>query len=450
VTQEELQGRSSSPEALKASLWFSGFTGLFFDSLAEIPLEGPDSTYWTICLNLETGLLKRDYNCLSPTMGNAMVSNHCIPACMISTTPIPIPIWKWLQERHHRFAQASQLGDLMPELHQFHSTDKIYMSNEDIPLTWARWTRTVGRHMRRNEIDNLLIAIVSGNFGNTGKSKIHYCAVDPAEIWSTCQKVYNMLGFGEPVAMPSDLLHFGSCLVPTQDHVAAIDIANLHALENVRKMGKCSIRELLEFHNCYVRALGFRLCCLLGLREANPISITADMDIAEDMSIDVDDKSTPNRHGALPIPLSDHLRHLLNLYMAHCKAMHSRLKNVRGLRKVVAWLNQVISHEGVFLLCTVGPDSDTIKALSTHMVLEQHGDIARDFGRKIIENHLRLESIMTRDIDRFLRHEVLGQESYTSISDDSEIAWILRVNPTMEALANKLFPKPLHGLRSRA
>jgi hypothetical protein len=61
---------------------------------------------------------------------------------------------------------------------------------------------------------------------------------------------------------------------------------------------------------------------------------------------------------------------------------------------------------------------------------------------------MREMKVMTRDIDRVMRHEVLGQENSTSVADDSEFAWIKRVLPVIETLADKLFTQPLFGLRS--
>lgn len=75
--------------------------------------------------------------------------------------------------------------------------------------------------------------------------------------------------------------------------------------------------------------------------------------------------------------------------------------------------------------------------------------LADDFGRKVIENWTRQHSALTRDTDRMLRHEVLGQESNNSASDHAEAAWARRIMPVMDQLATELFPISIHGLRSK-
>jgi hypothetical protein len=429
-----------------ATLWFAGFSGLNFGTIGDIPLRGPDCSEWVICIDIETGLLLRDFSCLAPKLAKANRSEHCIPATFTLATPIPKQVLALLKKRLLNFPTAVTLSDLIPEILHILSTQLLYPTTGDILPTWARWARTVGRYMRRQGIDSLLASLVSGNFGNSGKSKLHYCCVSSEEIWVVCATIYKLLNFGEPVTMPAGLLHFGSAIVPHLDHVAKIDQANLILLEGLRPQGKCSTKSVLQFHKAYVLALAFQICCLLGLREANPLSLRASLDEFIDTSIDVDDKSTPGRPGALPVILIEHLKASIKLYRKHCVAMHQRLKGKPEFADVVQWLDDVVQHRDRYLLCHICDIKLTLVPVSTSMVLANH-DIAVDFGRKVLENYLRTEGVMSRDIDRTLRHEVLGQESYSSVTDDSEVAWIHRVSPKLDALALRLFPAPIYGLR---
>jgi hypothetical protein len=369
-----------------AALWFDGFTSLNYGSLADIPLLSIESDGWVICIDMETGLLKRDLSCLAPTMAKPTRTGYCIPTTLLFSTPLPQPVFDFLCARLRDFPNAATLGDLMPELLLIESSQRLYETPSDLPPTWARWARTLGRYMRRNGEDNLIASTMTGNFGNTGKSKLHYCAVSHEELWDACRRVYQLLNFGDPVSMPGGLLHFGSPLVPTHGHVMALDQANLDKLEKVRVSGKCSPEKLIEFHNAYVIALGFRLCCLFALREANPLNISANLEEDFDRSIDIDDKGTPGRPGALPVPMVSHVKQLIRLYRAHCKAMSQRLTGQRGYTHVVKWLDAVVKHQDVQFLCTVSSHTKKAVPVSTATVLTDEDEIARDFGRKILEN----------------------------------------------------------------
>ena len=432
--------------AYTATLWFAGFTGLNFGTVGDIPLRDPDCSNWVICVDLEKGLLLRDFSCMVPTLAKARRSEYCIPATFIFATPLPTGVLALLKRRLFDFPAALTLSDLIPEILRVLSTHLLYPTTGDIPPTWARWARTVGRYMRRQGLDSLLASLLSGNFGNSGKSKLHYCSVNPEEIWTACESAYEILNFDEPVVRPPNLLHFGSNIVPTLDHVSEIDRINIELLKGLRPTGKCSTESLLKFHNCYVSSVGFRICCLLGLREANPLALLASLDEWIDTTVDIDDKSTPQRPGALPVILIKHVKTLLKLYRLHCVAIHQRLKNKPEFSDVVHWLDDVVQHRDRYLLCQICDAKHASIPLTTSMVLVDH-EIAVDFGRKILENYLRTEGAMSRDIDRTLRHEVLGQECYSSVTDDSEVAWIERVSPKLDALALRLFPNPLFGIR---
>jgi hypothetical protein len=436
--------------AFMTVLWFAGFSGLNFGSLADIPLLGPECNTWVVCLEMETGLLKRDFSCLTPTMAKAGPGSNCIPTTMNASIPLPVSALYFLQQRMAILPSALTLGDLIPEMMLVKSTQHLYKTSLDIPPTWARWNRTIGRYMRREGVDNLLASIISGNFGNTAKSKVHYCAVSTDEIWTVCNEIYKKLNFGVPVEMPADLLHFGSHLVPTHEHVVKLDVANLDRLSQLKVVGKCSPEKLLEFHNQYVKALGFRICCLLALREANPVDLYADLDENSDLTVDIDDKPTPGRPGALPVPLPKHITQLIKTYRAHCSAMINRLKGKHGYSNIVQWLEHVVHRGRVPLLCKIEVVSKRALPITTAIVLELDDHIARDFGRKLMENHLRVRGVITRDTDRTMRHEVLGQEAYSSVADDSEIAWVKRVSPIIDDLATEIFPSPLNGLRNQS
>ena len=330
--------------AFMAALWFAGFSGLNFGTISDIPLRGSGGSNWVICIDLETELLLRDFSCLVPTLAKPGKSQHCVLATFTLSIPMPKDVAAFLKRRLSAFPAALTLADLIPEVMNILSRHLLYPTSGDILPTWARWARTVGRYMRRRGMDSLLASLLSGNFGNSGKSKLHYCSVSAEEIWAACTTIYKILRFGDPSVMPSGLPNFGSCIVPTLEHVAKIDLENLDLLEGLRPPGKCSPDALLKFHNKYVQALGFRICCLLGLREANPLSIHSSLYEGIDSAIDIDDKSTPGRPGALPVILIGHLKDLIKKYRLHCLAMHKRLQNKPGFEEVGKWLDDVVHH----------------------------------------------------------------------------------------------------------
>lgn len=147
--------------------------------------------------------------------------------------------------------------------------------------------------------------------------------------------------------------------------------------------------------------------------------------------------------------MCDELRSALENYRIHCAAFLERLRRFGWSGAAVQWLESVQQHDDVPLLCTVHGERH-ITPLSTDSLrraLPGASDLAADWGRKYIENALRLAGAQSRDIDRQQRHEVLGQEQHCATADGSEVAWVRRLKPQLDAVSRQLFKGRLHGLR---
>jgi hypothetical protein len=140
----------------------------------------------------------------------------------------------------------------------------------------------------------------------------------------------------------------------------------------------------------------------------------------------------------------------LHWYFQHCKALRKRLEILGWSRgPAIDWLDAVVAGEDVPLLCTIDSPWKVVPIGTSHLlgVIGKHFRVAPDWGRKFLENALRLEGVQTRDIDRQMRHEVLGQESMSAISDTSERAFVHRLRPALDRISARLYPRHLFGLR---
>lgn len=440
-----------SHEALacrKAQLWLSGFSGLTWDLLPNIPLLTAELTSWVVCIDVDNGLLIRDYRVIARDASRLSARNDARPASYISTIPAPVAVWELLKMRRMCFSPSSKLGDLLPELFLHGSRTAAYETHGKFQPSWARWARTVGPFMRLQGIDNLLAAIICGNFGNTAKSKLYYCSVEPAEIWTTCNLIYEHLSLGSPVEKPAILLNFGTGAVPLITRIRQIDSVLVARAETLRPKGKAAAKSLVEYHNAYVTALAFRFIFLLALRESRQLDLWADLDEHQDVTVDIDDKHNSGLEGALPVVLSTHLKTLLRYYRLHCLALYKRLSKVGGCELACDWLEDVCNFEHVPLFCLFSA-TKRCKAIATSDVIHEFIDLAPDFGRKFQENWFRTKKAVTRDLDRQMRHEVLGQESYASTSAHSEFNWVHRILPLLDDMASSTFEPSLFGLRTK-
>ena len=432
----------------QALLWFSGFSGLTWDLLQDIPFMTTELKSWVVCFDIDNGTLLRDFGVIAKDASRQSHGNDAAPASYISTIPAPASIWELLKMRRMGFALASKLGDLLPELLLHGSRTATYQTHGTFQPSYARWARTTGPLMRLKGIDNLLSSIMCGKFGNTARSKLYYCSVDPTEIWTACKLIYEHLSLGSPVEKPATLLNFGTGVVPSITRISQIDSVLVARAETLRPKGKAAAKSLINHHNAYVISLAFRFIFLLALRESTHLDLWADLDEQIDITVDIDDKHNNGLEGALPVVLSTHLKTLLKYYRLHCMALHKRLGKVGGCEFACDWLEDVCNFEHVPLLCLF-TSTKRCRAVATADAIHEFADLAPDFGRKFQENWHRVKGAVTRDTDRQMRHEVLGQESYTSTAAHCEFNWVHRILPLLDEMASKAFAETITGLRTK-
>jgi hypothetical protein len=436
------------PDLLEVLLWLSGFSGLAFQWIKDTPLASPTLVNWRAFIDLEAGILWRDFIGIAPDSAKPIRQSQTVPASYSAPLPLPKDVLAFLRVRALQNTKAKTVGDLLPELADIASTHSIFKSRNAMKPTWARWVRTTGCYLRQAGIDSLLVSILTGNFGHCAKSKIYYCAVSSEEIWKASMTAYKLLRFAPPAPMPTGLVAFGSSVVPTLESVREYDFHFVAHMEGLRVMGKATPTQVVEFHNAYVRALAFRLMCLLGLRSCTAFDLLAWIDEALDDTVIINDKTTGDKPGGLPVIICDHVRLLLDLYRKHCIALRARLDGKESCGQICDWLDEVINYKNAPLLCRISLSGKPI-ALGSTDVINDDIALAIDFGRKVIENWTRQNGAFTRDTDRMLRHEVLGQGSNNSAADHTEACWVQRLLPVMNRLADEVFPTQIHGLRSK-
>lgn len=426
-------------------------TGLSVDLAGQIPLLGSEvPAGWNVALDVDTGQLKTDFNAMASEAAHANLPG-VIPSSFVLSKPMPCALAEHLRARMDRYPNAQFLADLYPGSVKPYTNAPVANLRCEITPSWARLRSSTGTYLRQLGMNNLLASLVSGDLGHVPNSKFYYAVVSAGEIHEACNRFYQTAGWGAPVASHSPSLHFGCRAVPTADHVRQSDI---WLSENVQKStpGKnCSVRRLLVHHNRFIALCGFRLSLLLALRERKELPLHANIDEARALWIGIHDKDVAGLNGPLPVPVSATCRATMESVRRHCRALRRRLeKHGERHSPLAQWCRDVESHQTVHLLMHTGLRLE-VKPLGTTQFLKmlpQHLRLAPDFGRKILENHLRHAGLKSSDIDAVLRHAVTGQSPATSTSDFNLLSWIERVAPALDPIANQMLGEVVYGLSS--
>lgn len=418
----------------------SGFTP---DLLLATPLAEPARpAAANLCLDLEHGMLCIDHSGLVREAATAQPG--CIPASLTCEKPLPIQLHQNLFKRRTRFPGASTLTDLYPGDPCPANDAPVYPSKDMICPSWARYRNSVGTHLRTHGFDNLLAAVISGRFWHIPKSKLYYMALPRAELQTGFDRFFTLAGWGRATAL-KDGPAFGSRVVPTIGAVQAHDQILLQSCLDLQPGKHAGIARLLEHHNRFMRLAGFRLSCLLALRESTALGVTADIDEREHRWVPIYDKDVLH---PLPMPLSSFAVVTLRAVRVHCRALRGRLIVLgEGKSELARWCLAVTNHQAVPLLQQARNPS-TVIDLPTRSFMQPHDDtrLPPDFGRKLMENELRRQGLRSNEVDAFLRHDVEGQSMLCSTAHHQRQAIWVRTTQAVDRVAALCFGAVVYGL----
>jgi hypothetical protein len=424
-------------------------TGFTIDLIPLIPLTSPmTQSEWITVIDTATGCLKMDVSVLAQEAAGAS-STAATASNFVSCKPMPKNLAAHLRARLVNSPAARCLGELYPEATPLVARTRVIRCHDEIKPSWARLRHSTGTCIRQLGIDNLLVSMISGDFGHIPRSKVYYACVEPREIGEATARFYQAAGWRDPVEMPSDALAFGCRVVPSNAQIRRVDQWWLQAIHSMAPAKHCALTQVLEHHNRFMALSAYRLALLLALREQREYILCADVDERVDRWLPLDDKSVPGLSGALPVPLTKFAALSISALRAHCRALLSRLQQ-QGLQysPLARWCDAVVRRQSVPLLMKAASPQrlQAVGTLDCLRPLPVGLAIAPDFGRKAMENALRLLGLRTGDIDAVLRHEVLGQSRATSVSDFNLLEWLKRVTPVMDELALELFGDVCFGL----
>ena len=430
----------------------SALTSLTIDLLPEVPLAEHVDESWVTCIDIAAGTIRTDITFLAEDAASAPANGTALTAALIIER-LPASLASNLRSRLTEHPHSRSLKDLYPEAYPLLGEQAMIADCGEIVCSWARWGSSLGLYARALCIDNLVVALITSDLGHIPRSKIHYAAVDPKEIWLASRLCFDHFGWGDVEPYFGTSVSFGSRAVPTDTalrQAAAQHISEVEAMRPARS--DKDICKLLEFHNRYTRYVGFEIALLLAFRQSKAYQIYADVDEDFDAWIAVLDKHVPGPQGGLPVPLCNRAKRLIKMYRSHCMAMYGRLERCgKGSFSFCKWLLAVIRHEHVPLLST-SRDLEQVASVSSQSVFRSVGPsfaLAADCGRKWFENSLRKEGMRTGDIDAVLRHDIVGQSRASSSSDFTLLEWTQRVAVAIDRVADGVLPQVHHGLARR-
>ena len=363
--------------------------------------------------------------------------------------PLPLFLALDLSRRCIQTPHTLLLGDLV-KWTQVNSRESLVIEDiSKLKLSLARVARTTGA-VATGLTDRAVAACLTLDFSLTGSARMYYCRLTGRDIHAGASKLYSSMGWDEPALDEFQLLPCGSLSELRADAVSQVFGHMAQACTASWPGRHTTMARLMNHHELYARYCVALLSFCMGLRSAKAYRLYA-RDLAAGQSlVTIHDKMSGDAMMAQPVVLNDLVLAQILQYLAHTRALVDRLNRIDsndGNRFAKALDEATRANGYLFQIQTA---RGNIRPLGVHMtwgVLPPELRITGNSGRHFWQNTLRREGLGSRDVDRFMRHRVVGLESNTTSQLASPQRSFERINQAQLRVLKKLGIQALSGLR---
>jgi hypothetical protein len=206
----------------------------------------------------------------------------------------------------------------------------------------------------------------------------------------------------------------------------------------------------MTHHAHYTRYCVALISFNLGLREVYAYRLNARELMAGQAQVVVHDKQGGDRLMAQPVNINGLVREQIRQYGGHCQALVERLGKINSVDAATFSSAIALALRGqgpLFLIRQARGGIRPAGAANTWGQLPNEFRVPGNVGRHFWQNVLRTHGLSSRDIDRFMRHRVVGLESNTSSQTASPAQSFARIDRIQSQVLSALGITALAGLR---
>lgn len=447
----ELRARAEKGDGHAVITIVAFCAGLNCELVQKIPLHEKVQEDWFMTLDVGAGLIRTNIDPIYPesaTPSLETVRNYR-PACKIVTKPLPRFLSALLQKRLENNPTGRKLGDLFANVFVGGRDPTLLLISTGIAPSVRRFLNSPGLHAVNIGINRLAAAAITNDFSICPGAKFFYAQIEREEIWEASSKFFGSLNFGEPVDFQVGLA-VGALVVPTHEAVAKLfSWMEKEVLESVPGK-RYSYRTLIHHHNNFAKycAAYFSLC--VGSRETKILGADLSAVLNGSAYMALHDKITGQFSGALPVPINKFLREVVKSWAAHCIAIIQRLikleKNPKSkLPTNIVHLAKSIRGNQLFLVS----EKNQLALFGTEELVNwcpAHLRLVGNYGRSFWQVEFHRFGLKSSIIDIFMRHQLMGKESYSSTSELILHDSLVEICRVQEQVLADLKINPLRGL----
>lgn len=422
------------------------------DLASSIPIIKTETPFQILGLHVERGAVILDLRALFPNRKSPPLATKSLFHESKDFLVIPLPefLARALRLRMSQHPAATLLGDLTGWAKINNTKQLIDFEECKLRASLARASKSTGALAIKATVDRLVAAGISWDFSLIGSARMYYARLTGLDIHAGCSMLYQMMGWDAPALNVSHIDAAGSRCVLNSSGVQRVFLT-LERFCNESWPGRRSnYSTLLAHHEWYTRYTVALISFCMGLREVRVYRLLASELMHGQTQVIIHDKQGGDRLMAQPAVINGLVREQIRLYFGHCKALHKRLERMRepNDHEMVNALGHVVSGRGpLFILQSPRGCIRPAGSHNTWSRLPEDIRVPANVGRHYWQNVLREHGLSSRDIDRFMRHRVVGMENNTSSQVSSPARSLQRIADVQVKVLNQLGISAIRGLR---
>ena len=445
-----LQVERHDPAGLVAGL--SMLTGFTPELSTSLPLIRATRPLDILGLDVARGCLVLDLRLLFPNRRRPSPQTAELFHKSEDLLVVPLPIFL-ADELRHRLAAAPGsllLGDLTDWVKMDSRASLLVDEQCKLVSSLARASKSTAAIAIATGSDRLVAASLTWDFSMTGSARMYYGRLSGKDIYDGCSSLYSAMSWGEPAVPETQSAAVGSHCQLTNEGARQL-LVQMALLSRESWPGRrANFDALMTHHMHYTRYCVALISFSLGLREVYAYRLQSHELLARQAQITIHDKQGGDRLMAQPVRLNALVREQITHYAAHCQALFERLGklNTAEAASFAVAIGLALRGQGaLFLVRQIRGGVRPAGAANIWGKLPTDFRVPANVGRHFWQNVLRAQGLGSRDIDRFMRHRVVGLESNTSSQTASPWQSFERIDHVQCQVLHALGVSVVSGLR---
>ena len=421
------------------------------DLILSLPVKEPACRYWVLWLDIPRGVISLNFDSLFPNRKRPALDTAHLFQASEDTNEVPLPdfIVQQLQRLYLEVPQCRLLGDLVNWVRV--DTTKSLVEDAECKLTpsLARASKTTGSIAITSGLDRINASCQTLDFSLSGSARAYYARLTGADIYEGSAKLYAEMNWGAPFIQKELLKAVGSHCVLTEAGAQLVFEQLKRSVTDSQPQRRSTLSTLVAHHNHYTRYCAAITSFCLGLREVKAYRLITEELVNGQSQIKSHDKQGGNVLMAQPVLLNSIVREQIQQYLAHCRALHARLSKYSDKEALIllSALTDILNSRGNLFIFATRKSVCPAGSNNTWNERPEELRVPGNVGRHFWQNMLRYALLGSRDIDRFMRHRVVGLENNTTSQAASPKASFDRIEKVQLKVLNRLGIEALSGLR---